>query len=264
MATHVGHCTACTARKVTVMSARRRSTASADESDSPVRALVHACSERLRGVPFEEPDAESVRAVHEALQKISPSHCGSAKRACAAERRRARLGGRVAASIASLFSPMLPGGADAVSSQPVHEDHAGRFKLEIFMLRQGAQLPVHDHPGMSVVSKLLYGCVRIRKFDWQSDSTVRLVRDQTLSPGDITLLFPKREGNLHEITAHEPSAFFDVLTPPYDPSNGRDCTFYSLHAPHGAELGRKNIRDDVYSLMPLSSHKSGITKSSED
>ena len=229
-----------------------------------MRALVHACRERLRGVPFEEPDAVSVRAVQEALEKISPSHCGFPRRACAAEGQRARLGGRVAASIASCFSPLPLGGCEAVSSQPVHEDCAGRFKLEIFMLRQGAQLPVHDHPGMSVVSKLLYGCVRIRKFDWQSDSTVRLVRDQTLSPGDIALLFPKREGNLHEITAHEPSAFFDVLTPPYDPSNGRDCTFYSLHAPHGAELGRKNIRDDVYSLMPLSSHKSGITKSSED
>jgi hypothetical protein len=217
---------------------------------------VHACSERLRGVPFEEPDAASVRAVQEVLHKISPSHCGLAKRA--------RLGGRVAAAIASCSSSVPLGGCNAVSSQPVHDDYAGRFKLEIFMLRQGAQLPVHDHPGMSVLSKLLYGCVRIRKFDWQSDSTVRLVRDQTLSPGDISLLFPKREGNLHEITAYEPSAFFDVLTPPYDPSNGRDCTFYSLHAPHEAELGRSNIRDDVYFLMPLSSHKSGITKSSED
>jgi hypothetical protein len=55
----------------------------------------------------------------------------------------------------------------------------------------------------------------------------RLVTDQILSaPADTSVLFPNSGGNIHAFTAVSPCAILDVLTPPYAPKNGRDCTYY--------------------------------------
>jgi hypothetical protein len=46
---------------------------------------------------------------------------------------------------------------------------------------------------------------------------------------DVTVLYPY-EGNLHEFVAGpHGAAVLDVLLPPYDHSQNRDCTFYTIH-----------------------------------
>ena len=55
----------------------------------------------------------------------------------------------------------------------------------------------------------------------------RLITDQILTaPADTSVLFPNSGGNIHAFTAVSPCAILDVLTPPYAPKNGRDCTYY--------------------------------------
>ncbi len=56
-----------------------------------------------------------------------------------------------------------------------------------------------------------------------------------LSSSEITELYPTK-GNVHEFTAgRNGAAVLDVLVPPYDVDNERDCTFYkedlNLHVP---------------------------------
>jgi hypothetical protein len=55
----------------------------------------------------------------------------------------------------------------------------------------------------------------------------RLVADRVLSaPTPTSVLFPADGGNIHSFTALSPCAVLDVLTPPYAPNCGRDCTYY--------------------------------------
>mmetsp|Transcript_5610 Transcript_5610/g.10013 ORF Transcript_5610/g.10013 Transcript_5610/m.10013 type:complete len:238 (+) Transcript_5610:98-811(+) len=111
----------------------------------------------------------------------------------------------------------------------------------IFLLRAGAWIPLHDHPGMTVFGRLLFGKMRVVSFDLlpstRGQERVALARrrsDEIMGPEPVTYGLGPEEGNLHELQALESCAFLDVLSPPYDPDSGRDCTYYRLEgALHG-------------------------------
>ncbi|XP_006651648.2 plant cysteine oxidase 2-like [Oryza brachyantha] len=141
-----------------------------------------------------------------------------------------------------------------------------KFTVAIFYLPPGTVMPLHDHPGMTVFSKLLAGSAHVQSFDWVSpavhgnganrpvrSSTTRLAKrvlDHDVAAGCGTwVLYPSSGGNLHRFIAggDEPCAFLDVLTPPYSLGPRRQCTFYrdypfDLHPNHHA-FGR-NLSDE--------------------
>lgn len=45
------------------------------------------------------------------------------------------------------------------------------MSMGIFCLPAGATIPLHDHPGMTVFSRVLYGQLFIQAFDWMDGST---------------------------------------------------------------------------------------------
>lgn len=109
--------------------------------------------------------------------------------------------------------------------------------MGVFLLRAGACIPLHDHPGMHGLLKVLYGKLRISCFDRPepaaappgapSRSVLRssAIYTEHSPPG---LLSPDRD-NLHRIDAVDgPTAFLDILAPPYDPDDGRDCHYYRV------------------------------------
>ncbi|KAM3591955.1 uncharacterized protein V6R79_010190 [Siganus canaliculatus] len=125
------------------------------------------------------------------------------------------------------------------------------FSMGVFLLRTGASIPLHDHPGMNGMLKVLYGKVSVRCYDKLEDSSVgdapphfkpslassqmsslrrsvlRSVAEYSENSGPC-LLTPMRD-NLHQIDALDgPAAFLDILAPPYNPEDGRDCHYYKV------------------------------------
>jgi len=131
----------------------------------------------------------------------------------------------------------------------MHICETDAFSMGVFLLRSGASIPLHDHPSMNGMLKVLYGKVSIRCFDklehgtselpvfepplaaFQKDSlrrsVLRSVGEYSEDSGPC-LLAPLRD-NLHRIDALDgPAAFLDILAPPYDSEDGRDCHYYKV------------------------------------
>lgn len=117
------------------------------------------------------------------------------------------------------------------------------FELSLFILPKGAKLPLHDHPNMVVISKVLQGSLRIKSYDWAEQPKVTVKNDNTTSlygavrphvndvfraPTPATILYPTFGGNIHELEAVEDTILVDILLPPYSTVSGRPCNYYRL------------------------------------
>ncbi|KAL6055590.1 DNA damage-binding protein 1a [Balamuthia mandrillaris] len=127
-----------------------------------------------------------------------------------------------------------------IAALPVYE--AADFHMTCFLLPKGSAIPLHNHPGMTVFSKLLFGKIKVRSYDLVSTTTNRgstvaaapiqaaLVADIVVEAGQPTAspetqTVQPNHGNLHSISALEDSAFFDLLTPPYSQPS-RPCSYF--------------------------------------
>ncbi|CAO2820282.1 unnamed protein product [Amaranthus hypochondriacus] len=113
------------------------------------------------------------------------------------------------------------------------------FSMVLFFLPASAVIPLHNHPEMTVFSKLLLGEMHIKAYDWahsidveceKQPSSRRLARlkanDVFTAPCNSSVLYPTSGGNIHQFTAITPCAVLDVLGPPYSKEDGRDCSYY--------------------------------------
>ncbi|KAG5535062.1 hypothetical protein RHGRI_022993 [Rhododendron griersonianum] len=120
----------------------------------------------------------------------------------------------------------------------LHIHECDKFSIGIFCLPPMGIIPLHNHPGMTVFSKLLFGTMHIKSYDWAvdvgSDSTpppgLRLakvkVNSDFTAPCNTSVLYPADGGNMHCFTAVTPCAVLDVLCPPYSDPDGRHCAYY--------------------------------------
>lgn len=117
--------------------------------------------------------------------------------------------------------------------------------IGIFILKNGFTLPMHDHPHMHGVLKVLHGSLLMQSFTrvpppppgtggilnggggggpWDVRQTrigtiYRTKKEalRRLSPADPPCLVTPDESNIHQIRAVDgPVAFLDILAPPYD------------------------------------------------
>lgn len=128
-----------------------------------------------------------------------------------------------------------------------------QLSVGIFVLPRGTSIPLHDHPNMTVLSKLLFGSIAVTSFDMppggatpsrrglfaQRERTLRCgeARRRTATAPCEALRLDPHAGNIHEFVALETTAIFDVLTPPYDSFAGRSCHYYSVRKEEAGEGG---------------------------
>lgn len=131
--------------------------------------------------------------------------------------------------------------ASGLGYQEVHS--GANLTACIFLMRGGACIPLHDHPGMNVFGRLLFGKMREVSFDMDprcpglpapSGSRWGLLHsDETMGPGPATFSLGPDVGNIHELHALEDCAFFDIMSPPYESRDGRHCTYYTCEVDTG-------------------------------
>ena len=129
----------------------------------------------------------------------------------------------------------------------VHLYEDSVFSMGIFVLKDGVRLPLHDHPGMHGLIKVIHGSALFRCYSEQPGTgvpeellarlrpwhlgLVKVARRMTptvATQHSLACVLTPEEANLHEIQAHEgPMAFLDILSPPYDhDTGGRLCHYY--------------------------------------
>jgi len=137
------------------------------EGNAPTAAELGALRELMRRVPLSE------------LGLVDPSPFASA--AAPADSSSASASSSASSSSEELGRLSLGGGDDggagggggetpppAISYLDVAEDSAAA--LGVFVLPPRAAIPLHNHPGMTVSSRVLFGRLHVRSFDWASGS----------------------------------------------------------------------------------------------
>ncbi|KAK8963662.1 hypothetical protein KSP40_PGU008148 [Platanthera guangdongensis] len=116
------------------------------------------------------------------------------------------------------------------------------FSMCVFFLPPAAVIPLHNHPGMTVFSKLLLGTMHITSYDlvgnYETDKyaqspqlkLAQMVEDSDFTaPCKTSILYPTTGGNIHTFRAITWCAVLDIIGPPYSKEDGRDCTYYKDH-----------------------------------
>lgn len=153
-------------------------------------------------------------------------------------------GGWSDADVAGLAAATLPLRADEpelcrVLNLPI-ADHGFRedvfttdpmFHASVFGLKAGETIPLHDHPELDVITKVLRGRIRVRTFEWvdADDLVARELGESVISQDDDALVLRKSPGTLHMVTAIEATVFLDLFAPYYD-DVVRPCRYYALES----------------------------------
>lgn len=179
-----------------------------------LQRLYESCQQVFRG-PATVPSPPDVQILRQIIDAMQPEDVGLS-------------------SELQFFNPVsgAANGVRRVTQTTIYM--CNNFSLCIFFLPAGAVIPLHNHPGMTVFSKLLLGTMHIKAYDWvdpvDSSSKLRLARlkadDVFTAPCDSSVLYPASGGNIHAFTAITPCAVLDVLGPPYSRQDGRDCSYY--------------------------------------
>ncbi|KAJ1289246.1 hypothetical protein BS78_02G149400 [Paspalum vaginatum] len=192
--------------------------------------------------------SEAIDTVRHILDKITPSDVGLECEAQAA---------RVWRSPQALSRKRVFPSSPAIRYRHIYECKS--FSIGIFCMPASSIIPLHDHPGMTVLSKVLYGTVHVKSYDWIDKAEplnllkvrpAKVVRDGEMSaPCGAMVLHPKEGGNIHALKAITPCAILDILTPPYSSEGGRHCSYFRRSPksdPSGVLLNRTKGSEFVW------------------
>ena len=128
------------------------------------------------------------------------------------------------------------------------------ISMGIFVIREGQNIPLHDHPNMHGLIKCIKGKLKITSYSKlesnsgvttpdsfrRSASLVKKLRFgelfvaqmssvTTVTPDSSPCLLSPSESNIHTIeSVGGPAAFLDILAPPYNNQEKRDCHYFRV------------------------------------
>ncbi|XP_031405508.1 plant cysteine oxidase 3 isoform X2 [Punica granatum] len=188
---------------------RHSSTAMAkNRSSSKVQALYDLCKKTFTPSGTPPPSPQAAQRLCSLLDTIGPADVGLSENVSEDDRGLGFFGLNRLDRVARWAQP--------ITYIDIHE--CDSFTMCIFCFPTSAVIPLHDHPGMNVFSKVLYGSLHVKAYDW--------VEPPCFPNEDRSVLYPKTGGNLHCFTAITPCAVLDILSPPYREDAGRKCTYY--------------------------------------
>ncbi|KAJ4823573.1 hypothetical protein Tsubulata_029689 [Turnera subulata] len=227
---------------------------SSPSSSSKVQALYELCKMTFTPSGTPPPSAQAIQRLCSVLDTVGPADVGLNEESSDDDRGHGFFGLNRLSGVARWAQP--------ITYIDIFESDS--FTMCIFCFPTSSVIPLHDHPGMTVFSKVLYGSLHVKGYDWVDPacirksldpgySSVRLAKmavDKVLTaPCGTSVLYPKSGGNLHAFTAVTPCAVLDILTPPYREDMGRKCTYYHDY-PYGtsapgnvSEIGDGKVED---------------------
>lgn len=97
----------------------------------------------------------------------------------------------------------------------------------VFALSAGCKMPLHDHPQMAVLTRVVTGKLRIRQADLHESTDSGYLFHEVRSgevAAPVTFMLTPSSANLHEFEALEDTILLDVIMPNY--SELRQVTYY--------------------------------------
>ncbi|KAL8478747.1 hypothetical protein ACS0TY_030578 [Phlomoides rotata] len=212
-------------RRFCTMTQKHRNTS----SSSAIQTLYDLCAQTF--TPSSPPSTHAIHKLSSLLDSIGPADVGLTDASKTDDRGHGPFG---------IFSfNRVDRWAQPITYVDIHEGE--NFTMCIFCFPTSSVIPLHDHPGMTVLSKVLYGSLHVKAYDWVEPACTRKIQGADLStvglaklavdkvltaPCSTSVLYPRTGGNVHCFTAITPCAVLDILAPPYDEFSGRRCSYY--------------------------------------
>lgn len=140
--------------------------------------------------------------------------------------------------------------------------------IGIFFMPPGGVIPLHNHPGMSVITRVLYGSANVTSYDLLPKSELSHLPADEVQAGrddikwarvsrqgdfvaECTMWLDPRRFNLHQIRANDQigCALLDIMIPPYNNSD-RDCHHFEILVERFLEKNNDRIVKLLESVQP--------------
>ena len=135
------------------------------------------------------------------------------------------------------------------------------FQISTFIIPKGMEIPLHNHPAMTVFSKCLYGSAKVQTYKWKDGNyenarahkprACELVSDVVITALDDGVQVCSPEENIHRVVAITDLAILDVFVPPYDAGGERGCTYYELNREQKESFTLLEIVDSPFKCYPM-------------